>query len=151
ADSHPYLPGRRSQADRPRARPELRRAAAAAAPQRLLRRRRGRRPLPHAPPAALEIRAEPPDTSPTHIRPASASGRPYTRPSNEPGWTRATTSGSRFALSKYEANPSHSVNQPFGALYIDLASKPCHLHVNDVVERRRAARLLPNLPRQHFA
>ena len=38
-----------------------------------------------------------------------------------------------------------------GAVEIDFASKPRHLHVDDVVERRRAARLLPDIARQHLA
>src|ERR1041385_6285777 len=65
--------------------------------------------------------------------------------------TPSTTSASRFALAHYKANAAHRVNQARLALDVDLAAQARHLHVDDVVERRRATRLSPHVSGEHFA
>src|SRR5207248_11757525 len=70
--------------------------------------------------------------------------------SGERELTRSTTNGSWFAFAQHETDSAHRMNQTCRAFGIDLPPKPGHLHVDDVVERRRAMRLLPDVPRQHF-
>lgn len=43
------------------------------------------------------------------------------------------------------------MDQPAIAVAIDLSAQSRHLHVDDVVDRRRAPRLLPDIDRQHLA
>src|SRR5437867_123229 len=62
-----------------------------------------------------------------------------------------TTTASWLALSQHEADAANGMNQPRAALDIDLPAQTRHLHVDHVVDRRRPARLLPDLPRQHVA
>ena len=65
---------------------------------------------------------------------------------------RADHQRSWLAFAQHEPDAANGVNQAGGAV-ADRPScaKPRHLHVDDVVERRRAARLLPDLAREHFA
>src|SRR5262245_13005218 len=88
---------------------------------------------------------------PRHTRPASATARPCTTRSTARGSMRSTTSGSRFVLPQNESHTAHGVKESWHAVAVDLSTKACHLHVDDIVERRRAPRLLPHIPRQHFA
>src|SRR5207244_2905456 len=62
-----------------------------------------------------------------------------------------TTAVSWFAFSQDEPHATHRVNEAVARVGVDLLPQPCHLHVDDIVERRRPARLFPHLARQHLA
>ena len=83
-------------------------------------------------------------------RSATGTARPRTGWRAAHGLTRATTSCSRLALPKHEPNSADGMNQACVAVEIDLLAQARHLHVDDVVERRRSPRLLPDVAGEHF-
>ena len=69
----------------------------------------------------------------------------------ERGSMPSTTNESRLTFAHDEPTPRTVWINRAAPSRSTFASKPRHLHVDDVVERRRAARLLPDIPREHFA
>src|SRR5262249_47443632 len=65
------------------------------------------------------------------------------------GSTPRTTS-SWLAFPQHESDSADGMYQPRRAVDIDFLTQPRHLHVDDVVERRGAARLLPHIAREHL-
>src|SRR5206468_5946050 len=77
--------------------------------------------------------------------------RRYTTRSGAHESTPSTKRRSRFTFPDDESHSAHRVNQSFETVRIDFAPEPRHLHVDDVVERCRPARLSPDVSREHLA
>ena len=74
-------------------------------------------------------------------------------PSGQAGPYRQGGPFGRHGSPCVRTNPdaSNCVNQAIAFLRVDLLPKPRHLHIDDVVQRRRASRLPPDVAGQHFA